>query len=191
MKADTTKSTSQHVRLYGNPLAGEQLETLGEWNVEVWSDFNEVGEEDPANVAWLRCSELLMLADIDKAPLGFCSYDLKWTIEATGRRSGCIELEVEVHEVWVKRSLRKQGLGTLMCLGVCEGVRSSMRLLETETDWGRRKSEKMSLVFAADVYSESGERFLRDCAYEFSRQVPQEPDLPHLVVSSATYDPRW
>lgn len=192
LKADTSwKDDEQYSRLAGNGLKALAHPELGRTSLDNSSD--EYDPADSAGPPWRYSFTNLgvVLADEAEAPIGYATFELKWS--ASQDLADTQELEVEVDEVWLTPERRGEGLSALMAAAVVDGVWRHLALLE-ETWPSTRAKQPFALVYSGEVYSSSGEAFVKACWQKHLQWLEMALLLGRkgrLVESSVEWDPRW
>jgi hypothetical protein len=188
-RLDTTYKTEDGVsNLSLKPLRQAELKTIGTAERDVYSKTGR--EVCTARAAHRLYWELpLMLVVVDRAggePVGFVSFRLKWAICADRD----VDLEIEPGQAWITPAFRRRRWGELAAIAMAMVTRRNVDQVQCSVRWPANYSAELKVTVGADIYSTSGEAFLRNCA----QYVAIEIDFlkgARLGVKEVVFDPRW
>jgi hypothetical protein len=78
-----------------------------------------------------------------------------------------------------------------MAWAIVDAACRHLEQIDESTAWPPRGRADVSAVVGAEVYSESGEAFLRKCAEFFAQRCDFTFEGRHLRVAEVDFDPRW
>lgn len=97
---------------------------------------------------------------------------------------------MEVDEVWLESLYRKRGVGLEMACGVADIAIESLREIERRLTEAGTEAESLEFDVSANVYSQSGKKFLFDVASSLEIGL-STLELTALRVSAVGCNPRW
>jgi len=112
---------------------------------------------------WACCSVTLIAVLLDRpggAAVGFVSFALDWRVGPDGDDA---ELEIEPDQVWIAPKFRQRGWGGSLAYTVASAARLQLDQLDASTKWRGGEPTPVNVIMGAEIYSTSGERFLRQC----------------------------
>lgn len=115
--------------------------------------------------------------------MGFVSFALDWRLGPDGDDA---ELEIEPDQVWIAPAFRQQGWGCSLAYTVASAARMHLELVHALTKWRDTGSTPLDVLLGAEIYSTSGQRFLRQC-YERFNAVSLAPARAFSHVGCSTH----
>jgi hypothetical protein len=135
----------------------------------------------------------LMLVILERAggePVGFVSFQLKRAVCADPAEDRKVDLEIEPDQAWISPAFRCRRCGELAAIAMAMVTHTNVDKVQASVRWPADYSAELKVTVGADVYSTSGEAFLRHCA----QYVAIEVDLlegSRLEINEVEFDPRW
>ena len=139
---------------------------------------------------WACCSVTLIAVLLDRpggAAVGFVSFALDWRVGPDGDDA---ELEIEPDQVWIAPKFRQRGWGGSLAYTVASAARLQLDQLDACTKWGEAEPTPLTVILGAEIYSSSGERFLRQCAEHLEIELEFRLKSKHLTVAKMEYQAR-
>ena len=164
------------------PLVGrEELERIGEQGLMVKT----------VRATMWACRTVTMIAVLLDRPggaaVGFVSFALDWRVGPDGEDA---ELEIEPDQVWIAPEFRQRGWGCSLAYTVASAARMQLDQLDASTKWGGTESTPLEVLLGAEIYSTSGERFLRQCYEHLEIELEMRINATHLDVVNLEYQAR-
>lgn len=178
-------------RLSAQPIQKRNLSRVGE------IDFALYGSGDE-RVKTARAGQLLfwglslMAVVVDRpggSAVGFVSFDLKWTA-GWERNGSAIDFEVQPDQAWIAPEFRGRRWGSALAGAVSLSGRRHLEHMDQSCRWGRGKVAGVAVTVCADVYSSSGESFLRQCAEHFETELILFSSMRRLKIAKLELDVR-
>lgn len=178
-------------RLSATPIQKLNLSKVGK------IDFALYGTGD-ARVTTARAGRLLfwglslMAVVVDRpggTAVGFVSFELKWTV-AWERNASLVDLEVQPDQAWIAPEFRGRRWGDALAYAVSLSARRHLDHMERSCRWGRGSVSGVAVSVCADVYSSSGESFLRQCAEHLETELSFLSSLRRLEIARFELDVR-
>ncbi|MGJ7484314.1 hypothetical protein ACSFA2_03595 [Variovorax sp. LT2P21] len=174
------------------PLRPGELKTIGIAERDLYS---KTGREVRTARAGYRLywTLPLMLVILERAggqPVGFVSFQLKWAVCADPAEDREVDLEVEPGQAWIAPAFRGRRWGELAAIAMAMVTRRNVDQVQCSVRWPAGYSAELKVTVGADVYSSSGEAFLRHCAQYISIEVDLLEGC-RLEVNEVVFDPRW
>lgn len=164
------------------PLVGrEELERIGEQGLTV---------KTVQATVWACCSVTLVAVLLDRpggAAVGFVSFALEWRVGPDGDDA---ELEIEPDQVWIAPEFRNRGWGCSLAYTVASAARMQLDQVDASTNWRYTGSTPLDVLLGAEIYSTSGERFLRQCYEHLEIELEMRIKATHLKVANVNYEAR-
>lgn len=190
---DTTHETDEAVSALSlTPLRPGELEKIGvaERNV-----YGETGREVRTARAgyrlyWRLPLMLVVLYRAGGEPVGFVAFQLRWAVCADPEEDREVDLEVEPDQAWIAPEFRGRRWGELAAIALAMVTRKNVDQVHDSVRWPAGYRAELKVTVGADIYSTSGEAFLRHCA----QYVAMEVDLlegSRLEVNDVEFYPRW
>jgi GNAT superfamily N-acetyltransferase len=171
--APLDREEDAYTQLNGNGLrAGRRTQSISE-------DVRLPEERQPQFGADVRYR---MVVTDNLNPIGYCTFFLqisKWQ-----------DIEVELDEVWLARDYRGLGIGYFMADKVAEITTLTIRELDQRARDHRTSRLTLALAVGGDVYSHTGESFVR-CVYRSLRSEVELIDWNVINFSGFFYAARW
>lgn len=173
------------------PLRREELKAIGVGELDLYSETgNQVRTARSGDrLYWTLPLMLVILDRADGDPVGFVSFRIKWAVSA-GVEDSDVNLEIEPGQAWITPAFRKRRWGELAAIAIAMTARRQVDQVRASTRWPAGFSADLKVTVGADIYSTSGEGFLRCCANYVAFDV-DFPDGDRFQVSEVVFDPRW
>lgn len=173
------------------PLRPEELRTIGVGELDVYSEKGNTVHTARSGyrLYWTLPLMMVILDRADGDPVGFVSFQMKWAVCA-GAEDPDVDLEIEPGQAWITPACRKRRWGELAAIAIAMTARKHVDQVRTSTRWPVGFSAELKVTVGADIYSTSGEGFLRCCANYVSFDV-DFPEGDRFQVSEVEFDPRW
>lgn len=174
------------------PLRSGELKTIG---VAGRNLYSKIGREVRTARAGHRLywTLPLMLVILDRAggePVGFAAFRLKWAVCADPEDDPEVDLEIEPDQAWIDPAFRGRRWGGLAAIAMAIVTRRNVDQVQDSVRWPAAYSAELKVTVGADIYSSSGEAFLRHCA----QYVAIELDFLEgcrLQINEVEFYPRW
>lgn len=180
-------------RLSGAPITAVQMNRIGTVRVELTGARGQPVRAAQASCRIFVSVPLLavVLRQVQGEAVGFASFDIKWSVGASYDPNDPIELEIEPGQVWITPEFRGRRWGELAAIAIAMTTGEHVAQTEASTRWPRGFKAPLSVTVGADVYSRSGESFLRCCAEYVSMELDFRTDLQHFSLDQVSFEPRW
>lgn len=191
-RLDKTHKVDESVSMLSlKPLRREEQKTIGVGELDVYSEKgNEVRTARSGyRLYWTLPLMMVILDRADGDPVGFVSFRMKWAVCAVAEDSD-VDLEIEPGQAWITPAFRKRRWGELAAIAIAMTARRHVDQIRISTRWPAGFSAELKVTVGADIYSTSGEGFLRCCANYVSFDV-DFPEGDRFQVSEVEFDPRW
>lgn len=188
-KLDETHKTEEGISsLSLEPMNQHSLRGIGKWSQNVYGDHGMPlktirGDQTVHARARFVCAAVARATD---EAVGFVAFDVAWHVDSYGDYR---ELEVEPDQVWMDPAYRLQRRGELLAWGVSSAVHRHLTEVARTGRWRGPVSPR--IVVGADIYSQSGERFLELCADAIDFEITWARDLENLAFKSLAVHARW
>ena len=172
-----------------SPLLARKLPLVGRAELERIGDVGLTVKTARAT-KWACCSVTMVAVLLDRpggAAVGFVSFALDWRVGPDGEDA---ELEIEPDQVWIAPEFRNRGWGCSLAYTVASAARMQLDLVDASTKWRNTGSTPLDVLLGAEIYSTSGERFLRQCMEHLEIELDMRIKATHLKVARMDYEPR-
>ena len=191
-KSDLTFETDPGVSFLSlKPLKPDELQTVGEVHSEIYGAYGvPVKHVRGEQMAFAR--QRLIAVAVRRAKMdavGFCAFDIRWN--AASHDDEYVDLEVELDQAWVDPRFRRKRRGELMAWAVGVATGHHLQQIEQTTRWGAKTDAELRITVGADIYSTSGEAFLRHCTDAVADHCSWWVTLDRLKVKDIEFYPRW
>lgn len=179
-------------RLSAQPIQAKNLGKVGKWEIEFYgADYARLMSARRARHACVAATFIAILLDkVGGCPVGFVSFKVAWRAPAAIEGDDELDLELEPDQAWIAPKYRYRSWGTLAAIGMATAIKRHVDQLEKTARWPRDFGlSPMKIFVSADVYSTSGDRWLRSFAQYVSVQF-NFWDLDHLEVSEIELESR-
>lgn len=185
------KTDTRASRLSLQPIQERSLPQVGEIDFAVYGTGDDLVRTARAGrlLFWgLR----LMAVVIDRpggTAVGFVSFDLKWTV-GWERNGSMVDFEVQPDQAWIAPEFRGRRWGDSLAYAVSLSACRHLEQLDRSSRWGRGRAAGVAVTVCAEVYSSSGESFLRQCAGHLGVELDFRASMRRLQVSKLELDVR-
>jgi hypothetical protein len=162
-----------HTQLSGNGLRASR-KTL--------STTSDVRLDDERLTQYMAESRYRIIVADRLKPVGYCTFAI--------RISHWQDVEVELDEVWLARNYRGDGIGQEMAAKVADITILTLEELDARANENSKKALKLDVLVGGDVYSQSGESFVR-CTYHALATGAEITDWRALRFHRLSWDARW
>ncbi len=178
-------------RISASPIDLKALRKIGTV-VDFYGD--EGHETDAIKGDFAMMSTRMMAVVLDRwdgRPIGFVSFDLRWSVWASCGPYSAAELEVELDQAWITPAFRGRRWGELAAIAIAFTTRRQVDQLRASAPWPAGFSCPLNVTVGADIYSRSGEALL-GCVAEY---VAFQLELPRrgarFAIAGVDLNPRW
>ncbi len=174
VRADAKRSrgTARYSPLAGHGL-GRDCGTVS-WIENTSSDG--LGGCSATAYVWYR---LIVAESLE--PVGYCTFSVRVAVD---------EVEADINEVWLDAQYRGIGLGRVLATKVASIVMSTLEQVDIRLAQARRSGVRLSILVCGDVYSMSGEEFVRHVATALEFET-RYAEWFCIETGSIDCDPRW
>lgn len=189
VRADRSSySDSRYASLYASELDLRFLaRALGGWDQSNSTEFEPADLNSIGVDAYVSKVFVVVLLK-DKSPVGYCTFQVKWTFPACPKK--VVDVELELGEVWLAPYLRGYSLSGWLCQGILDAYRLCRAALDRHCNKGSKRVAQLALDVSGDVCSRSGEDFLRS-TLDLIAFAEYEDTPPQFKYVRMQYDPRW
>ena len=183
-RADESYKTEDDIsRLSAKPIDAKSLSEIGKLDRELWGEhWSSIKSARSAHYVYVSTTLMAVVLDrVGGHAVGFVSFDLRWIVEAQAERA--VRLVVEPDQAWIAPDFRGRGWGGTTAIAIAFATKRYVEQIEKSTRWPGEFRAKLKLEVGADVYSTSGDRFLRSCAEYISFQFDSSDDERIEVIA--------
>ena len=192
-RADETYKTEDRIsRISAAPVAAGSLRHIGQVDSAIYDeDYSKIRSVRAGVHAHLQTTFLAVILDrADGDAVGFVSFDLKWSVDAALDSKDEVLLEVEPDQAWITPEHRGKRWGEMAAIAIAFAAKKQADALSRAGRWPRGFHAPLKICVGADIYSTSGETFLRLCAEYVSIQF-ELTDCGRLEMTEIEFEPRW
>ena len=178
-------------RISASPISLNALRKIGTM-VEFYGDEGQQTDAIKGDCAMMSTRMIaVVLERWEGMPVGFVSFDLKWSVWASSGVYSAADLEVELDQAWIAPAFRGRRWGELAAIAIAFATRRQVDQLRASTPWPARYSCPLNVTVGADIYSKSGEALLGCCAEYVSFQLELPRRRARFAVAGVEFNPRW
>lgn len=162
---DHSHKTEERIsRLSLNPLRTRDLARLGRVECELYGQGDSnVGARSACILYWSVTMIAVLVDKLDGVAVGFVSFAVKWDVHAGYAENDMVEIEVQPDQVWIAPAFRGRRWSDSLAYAVSSAARAHIDLVDQSCRWGSCAETSVKVIIGAEIYSSSGEAFLRQC----------------------------